>query len=277
MPVSSVAMCGPGARRALGAVEVDDVGPALGRHAHVVVDARGAELELDRDAVIGRLADLLHLQREVVGPEPVGVPGGGALVDPGRKRAHLRDLLGHLLTHQVPAETDLAALPDEELARVGEHQVVRVEPVPRLDALVVPLRRVVALRRDHPALARAGRRARHRRALRERHLRLERERAEGHARDVDRDVELERVLREACAEHRRRVALLAVALDDEARQRPGQEDELVPVRDRLEDREAAHPVAAELGLDVDVVDDLGREDATAPEDVLSAGAVLGRH
>jgi hypothetical protein len=39
-PVSSVAMCGPCARRALGAVEVDDVGAALRRHAHVVVDAR---------------------------------------------------------------------------------------------------------------------------------------------------------------------------------------------------------------------------------------------
>ena len=259
---------------ALRAVEVDDVRPALRRHAHVVVDARGAELQLDRDLVVGRLADLLHLQREVVRAEPVRVPRGRALVDPGRERAHLRDLLGDLLAHEVAAEPDLAALPDEELARVGEHQVVRVEPVPRLDALVVPLRRVVALRRDHPALARARRGAGHGRALRERHLGLERQRAEGHARDVDRDVELERVLREARAEHRRRVALLAVALDDEARQRAGEEHELVPVRDRLEDREAAHAVAAELGLDVDVVDDLGREDAAAPEDVLVPGAPL---
>ncbi len=196
---------------------------------------------------------------------------------PGGERAHLCDLLGDLLTHEVPAEADLAALSDEELARVGEHQVVRVEPVPRLDALVVPLRRVVALRRDHPALARARRGSGHGRALRERHLRLERQRAERHARDVDRDVELQRILREARAEHGRRVALLAVALDDEARQRSRQEHELVPVRDRLEDREAAHAVAAELGLDVDVVDDLGREDAAAPEDVLLGRAVLVGH
>ena len=116
---------------ALGSVQVDDVRPALGRHAHVVVDARGAELELDRHLVVGRLADLLHLQREVVRAEPVRVPCGRALVDAGRERAHLRDLLGHLLAHQVPAEADLAALADEELDPVREHQVVRVEPVPR--------------------------------------------------------------------------------------------------------------------------------------------------
>ena len=199
------------------------------------------------------------------------MPCRRALVDPGRERAHLGDLLGHLLPHQVAAEADLAALADEELDGIREHQVVRVEPVPALDALVVPLRRVVALRRDHPALARARRRAGHRGALRERHLRLERERAEAHARDVDGDVELDRLLREARAEHRGRVALLAVALDDEPRERPREEDELVPVRDLLEDREAAHAVAAELGLHVDVVDDLGREDAAPPEDLACAG------
>ena len=255
------------ARAALGAVQVDDVRAALGRHAHVVVDARGAQLELDRDLVVGRLADLLDLQREVVRAEPVRVPGRRALVDAGGQRAHLGHLLGDLLAHQVAAQADLAALPDEELAGVGEHQVVRVEPVPALDALVVPLGRQVALGRDHPALARAGRRAGHRGALGERHLGLDRERAEAHARDVDRDVELDRLLREARAEDRLRLALLAVALDHEARQRAGHEHQLIPVRDRLEHREAAHAVAPELGLHVDVVDDLRREDLAVAEDV----------
>ena len=154
--------------------------------------------------------------------------------------------------------------------RVGEHQVVRVEPVPALDDLVVPLGRQVALGRDHAALAGAGRRAGHRGALGQRHLGLERQRAEAHAGDVDRDVELDRLLREARAEHGLGLALLAVALDDEARQRAGQEHELVPVRDLLEHREAAHPVAPELGLHVDVVDDLGREDLALPEDRVRA-------
>src|SRR5438477_790554 len=137
-----------------------------------------------------------------------------ALVDACRKRAHLRDLLRHLLAHQMTAEPDLAALPDEELARVGQHQVMRVEAVAALDALVVPLGREVAFRRNHPALARARRRPGHRRAFRERHLRLERERAEAHTRDVDRDVELERLLREPRAEDGLRLALLAVPLAD---------------------------------------------------------------
>ena len=262
---------------ALGAVEVDDVRAALGRHAHVVVDARGAELELDRDLVVGRLARLLDLQREVVGAQPVGVARRRALVDPRRQAAHLGHLLGHLLAHQVAAEPDLAALADEELDPVGQHQVVRVEPVPALDDLVVPLGRQVALGRRHPALARARRGAGHRGALGQRHLGLQRQRAEAHAGDVDRDVELERLLGEARAEHGLRLALLAVALDHEAGEGAGQEDELVPVRDLLEHREAAHPVAAELGLHVDVVDDLRREDLAAPEDLARRGCVLVGH
>ena len=204
------------------------------------------------------------------------MPRRRALVDPGRQRPHLRNLLGHLLTHQMPAEPDLAALADEELDGVGEHQVVRVEPVPALDALVVPPGRVVALGRDHPALAGARRGARHRRALGERHLRLERQRAEAHPSDVHRDVELERLLREACAEHGLRLALLAVPLDHEASQRPRHEHQLIPVRHRLEDREAAHAVAPELGLHMDVVYDLRGEDLAVPEDGLRGrGGLVG--
>ena len=206
------------------------------------------------------------------------MPCRRALVDADRERAHLRHLLGDLLAHQVPAEPDLAPLPDEELAGVGNHQVMWVEPVPALDVLVVPLGREIALGRDHPALSGARRRPRHRRALRERHLRLEAQRAERHPRDVDRDVELDRLLREAGAEHRRRHAFLSVALDDEARERAGQEHQLVPVRNRLEEREPTHAVAAELRLHVDVVNDLRREDPAPAEDVLLRGCrFVGHH
>ena len=265
-----------GAGAALGAVEVDDVRPALRGHAHVVVDARGAELELDRDLVVGRLADLLDLQREVVRARASrdGAPASAGRCPAGSERISATCSVTFWPIRWPPRPT-LQPWPMKNSTRVGEHQVVRVEPVPALDALVVPLGRVVALRRDHPALARARRRAGHRRALRERHLRLERERAEAHAGDVDRDVELDRLLREARAEHRLRLALLAVALDHEAGQRARHEHQLVPVRDRLEHREAAHPVAAELGLDVDVVHHLGREDAAVPEDGLAA-SVLSR-
>src|SRR5215467_15537491 len=77
------------------------------------------------------------------------------------------------------------------------------------------------------------------------------------------------MLSKPCAQYGLRLALLAVALDDEPGQGARQEHELVPVRDRLEHREAAHPVPAELGLDVDVVDHLGGENAAVPENGLA--------
>ena len=77
------------------------------------------------------------------------MPGRGTLVDARGQRPHLGHLLGDLLAHQVAAEADLAALADEELHRVGQHQVVGVEAVAALDELVVPLGGQVALGRDH--------------------------------------------------------------------------------------------------------------------------------
>ena len=65
----------PSGGAAFGAVEVDDVGPALGGHADVVVNARCADLQLDRHLVIGCFAHLLDLQREVVRSKPIGVAG----------------------------------------------------------------------------------------------------------------------------------------------------------------------------------------------------------
>ena len=184
---------------------------------------------------------------------------------PAGRAAHLRHLVGDLLAHQMPAEPHLASLADEELAGIREHEVMGVEAVAGLDALVEPLRRVAPFVGDHAALARAGRRARHRGAAGQRGLGLVGQRAEAHAGDVDRDVELQRNLRTR-ADDGLRVALLTVALDHEAGEGAGEEREVVPVRDLLEHREAAHPVTPELGLDVDVVDDLGGEDPASSED-----------
>src|SRR5690606_22712797 len=101
--------------------------------------------------------------------------------------------------------------------------------------------------------------------------------AEAHAGDVDRNVEHQRPLG-ARTDHRLGDALLAIALDDEARQRARQKGEVVPARDLLEQREAAHAIAAELRLYVDVVDDVRRKYEAAAE---QAGvplrlALLGR-
>ena len=50
-----------GAGAAFHTVDIDRVRIAFHRHPHVVIDAGGAELELDRDLPVGRLADLLDL------------------------------------------------------------------------------------------------------------------------------------------------------------------------------------------------------------------------
>ena len=188
-----------------------------------------------------------------------------ALVDTRGQRAHFGHLVGHLLAHQMAAQPDLAALADEELAGIGQPQMMRVEAVARLDALIEPLDRVAPLVGDHAALARAGGRARHGGAPRERDLRLVGQRAEAHAGDIDRDVEHHRPLG-ARADHRLGVAFLAIALDHEAGQRARKKGQIVPMRDLLEQREAAHAVAAELRLHMDVVDDLRREDLAVAQD-----------
>ena len=256
-------MCGPGAGTAFHAVDVDAVRSGLRRHAHVVIDARRAELQLDRYLPIGRLANLLDLERKIVGSEPVRMARGRALVDARRQRAHFRHLIRDLLAHQVAAEADFAALADEELAGVRQSQMIRVEAVARLDALIEPFRGIAALVRNHAAFAGAGRGAGHRRAARERDLRLVAERAETHAGDVDGNVQHQRPLG-ARADDGLRFALLAIALDDETRQRARQERQIVPAGNLLEQREAAHAIAAELSLDVDVVDDVRREHEAPP-------------
>ena len=72
-----------GARAAFHGVDVDRIRIALHRHADVVIDARRAELQLDRNLVVGGLADFLDLERQIVGPQPVGMAGRRALVDAG--------------------------------------------------------------------------------------------------------------------------------------------------------------------------------------------------
>src|SRR3984957_13781514 len=142
---------GTGAGAAFHRIDVDRVGTALYSHAHVVIDARRTELKLDRDLVIGGFADLFDLERQIVRSEPVRVPGRRALVDAGRQRAHFGDLVRHLLAHEVAAETDLAALADEEFASIGDPQMMRIEPVARLDALIEPAFRIAPLVGDHSA------------------------------------------------------------------------------------------------------------------------------
>ena len=180
-----------GGGAALHAVEHDHVGAGLHRQRGVEVGPRGADLDVDRLLPVGDLAQLADLDLEVVGPGPVGMAAGAALVDALRQVAHLGHAVGDLLAEQHPAAARLGALADHDLDRVRAAQVVRVHPVARGQQLVhehassgsrssgvMPPSPVVV---DVPTAARAPP---------ERLLRGPRQRAEAHPGDRDRDVEV---------------------------------------------------------------------------------------
>ena len=89
----------------------------------------GADLDVDRDLPVGRLADLLDLEAQVGGPDEVGVAHRRALVDAERQVAHARHLVRHLGAQQHAAGAGLGALADDDLDRVGARHVVGVVAV----------------------------------------------------------------------------------------------------------------------------------------------------
>jgi hypothetical protein len=189
----------------------------------------------------------VDLDLEVVGPGPVRVPRGGALVDPPREIAHLRDAVGDLVPEEHPAAARLRALADDDLDRVRAAQVVRVHAVARRQELIDEGLRVLPLLLGHAAVA--GRRggADLGRTAAERLFRRRGQRAEAHPRDRHGDLQLEWALRKACPEDDVGRAALAVALERVARDRRAEEEQVVEVR-----QAPLRPEAA------DVVDPLGR-------------------
>ena len=216
-------------RPALHAVEDDRVGAGLHGELNVVVRPGCADLDEDRLLPVGDLAQLADLDLEVVGPRPVRVPAGAALVDAGREVAHRGDPVGDLVPEEHPAAAGLGALADDDLDRVRLAQVVGVHAVAGGEELVDEDLRVLALLRRHPAVAGRRRRADLARAPAERLLGRRRERAEAHARDRDRDPQLERLSREAGAERDVRVAPLPVALERIAGDAGAEEEQVVEV------------------------------------------------
>ena len=72
-----------GARAAFHAVNIDRIRVAFDRHAHIIIDPRCAQLELDRDLPIGGFADFLNLQRQIVRAQPIRVARRRTLVNAG--------------------------------------------------------------------------------------------------------------------------------------------------------------------------------------------------
>ena len=108
-----------GCRAALHAVDNDDVGAGGHSQLHVMVDPGGADFDVDRDGPVGRLAQLLDLDAQIVGADPIGVAAGRALVDTRRERAHAGHPLVDLLAQQEAATAGLGPLADHDLDGVG--------------------------------------------------------------------------------------------------------------------------------------------------------------
>src|SRR5207244_13123885 len=190
-----------------------------------------------------------------------------ALVDARRQVPLRSDLLGYLAPQQHPAGPRLGALPDGNLDGVGPEEVVDVEAVAAGEHLVDQQPRGLPLRGEHASVAGGGGRAGPGGGAAQRRLGVPGERPVTHPGDGDRDLELDRPPGVPRAQHRPGDAALAVSLERYPRKRAGEEREVVEVRQRTgsERSEAAEPVAAELRLDLNVLDVLGRPDRAGPE------------
>ena len=255
---------GGGAGAALHAVHHDHVGAGLAGQLDVVGHAAGADLDVDGNLPVGGLAQLLDLDDQVVGPDPIGMAHGRALVNPDRQVADVCDLLRDLLAEQHAAGSRLGALADADLDGVGLAQVVQAEAVAAGQHLVDEQVRGLALGFQHAAVPGGGRGAHPRRGHAQGHLGVTREGAVAHAGDGDRRLQHERPGGTARAEDRARDALLAVALQRHAAERAGNEGQVIEVGHLLQRAPAANAVMPQLGLGLDVFDDLRREGSAVP-------------
>ena len=82
-----------------------------------------------RHPPVGGLPKLFDLHRQVVGPQPVRVPGGAALVYPLGQVPHLGDVVLDLHAHQHAAGAGFRALSHHDLNGLSLNQVVGVETV----------------------------------------------------------------------------------------------------------------------------------------------------
>src|SRR5262249_55665233 len=202
------------------------------------------DLDEHRLLPVGDLAELVDLDLEVVGPGPVRMATRAALVDASRQVAHRGDAVGDLVPEQHPSAAGLRALAHDDLDRVGRAQIVRVHPVARGEQLVDERFRAAAFLLCHAAVAGGRGRADLRRSAPQRLLRGSGERAEAHAGDRDRDLQLERLAREPRAEDDIGAAALAVTLERVARDARAEQEQLVEVRDAALRSEAADVVNA---------------------------------
>jgi hypothetical protein len=123
-------------RAALHAIDHDYIGAGMNGKLHVVEGARCADLHIDRLFPIRDLAQLLDLDREVVGTGPVGMTACRTLVDTRGERAHGGHTRVDLLPEQHAAAARLRTLPDDYFYCIGAAHVVGIPAIARRQALI---------------------------------------------------------------------------------------------------------------------------------------------
>ncbi|EPX83771.1 hypothetical protein ruthe_02567 [Rubellimicrobium thermophilum DSM 16684] len=217
-------------RAALHAVHHHDIRAGLHRQRRVVIGPRPADLHIDRLLPVGDLAQLEDLDLEVVGARPVRVAAGRALVDALGKVAHLRHAIRDLLAQQHSPAARLCPLPDNDLDRIRPAQVIGIHAIAAGKNLVDQRPGVASLLLGHAAIARGGRCARRCRPAAQRLLGRAGESPEAHARNGDRDLQMNRLLRMAGAEPDIGGAFLAVAFQRIAADRGTEKQQVVEMR-----------------------------------------------
>ena len=213
---------------------IDDhrVGPRLHREHHVVVGAGRTHLHVDRLLPAGDLAKLADLDLEIVGARPVGMARRTALIDPRGQGPHLGHAIGDLLPEQHPAAPGLRPLSHHHFDGVGAAKLIRPHAVARGQVLVDEGLRCIALLVGHAAVTGGGAGSHGGRGEPQRALGVRAERSEAHARDGDRNGQLDRPRCMAGADGDVRRALLTVAFERIAGDRGAEKDEIVEARHR---------------------------------------------
>ena len=188
---------------------------------------------------------------------------GAALVDACGQVAHGGHVVQHLDAHEEAASAGLGALPHNNLQSVGPHHVVGAEAVAAGENLIDEVGGFLPLLGEHATVAGAGGRACHGGTASQGCLGGAREGTVAHAGDIDRSLQQQGVLGVAVADNGSGVAPLLVALEGEACEACGEEDQVVEVGDFLESAEPAHSIATDLRLGVYVVDHPRRPNLTA--------------
>ena len=215
---------------ALHAVDDHHVRAGVHRQLHVVEHPRRAHLHIDRLLPIRDLAQFLDFDHQIVGPRPIRMARRGSLVDAFGQGAHARDPRIDFLTQQHAAAARFGTLADHDFDGICTPHVVGIEAIARGQALIHQHLRRGALLGRHAAVARGRRRAHLGRGAAEGLLDSRGQRPKAHAGHGDGNGELDGLGREARAQQSLGRAALAIAFERIARQRGGEEQQVVEIR-----------------------------------------------